>query len=90
MKDDPGGKLKTSRCFDRMLELVKRVSMVGSPTSYSARVSLRKKDKSAKNSLVIRPSSLLCAGNSEDYYGNNIQQQSNTWKFHKQRPSSLR
>ncbi|XP_019880199.2 focal adhesion kinase 1 isoform X4 [Aethina tumida] len=89
MKDDPGGKLKTSRCFDRMLELVKRVSMVGSPTSYSARVSLRKKDKSAKNSLVIRPSSLLCAGNSEDYYGNNIQQQSNTWKFHKQRPSSL-
>ncbi|XP_018568544.1 focal adhesion kinase 1 isoform X3 [Anoplophora glabripennis] len=69
-----------------MLDLVKRVSMTGGPT-YSARVNLRKKDKNVKHCVVIRPRSLLCGGNSEELYGNSIQQQSNTWKFH--RPKSL-
>ncbi|CAH0551901.1 unnamed protein product [Brassicogethes aeneus] len=89
MKKNSFVKRRKINFFDRMLDLVKRVSMVGSPTSYSARVSLRKKDKSLKSSLVLRPSSLLCAGNSEDVYSNNIQQQSNTWKFHRPRPKSF-
>ncbi|KAJ8925398.1 hypothetical protein NQ315_009230 [Exocentrus adspersus] len=69
-----------------MLDLVKRVSMVGAP-AYNTRVNLRKKDKNLKACVVIRPRSLLCGGNSEELYGNSIQQQSNTWKFH--RPKSL-
>lgn len=73
-----------------MLELVKRVSMVGGPTTYSSGgVNLRKKTKNFKNSVTVRPRSLLCAtANSDDIYSNNIQQQSNTWKFH--RPNSYR
>ncbi|XP_044263167.1 focal adhesion kinase 1 isoform X6 [Tribolium madens] len=72
-----------------MLELVKRASMVGGPTMYSAQfVKFRKHDKSVKPNINLRPRSLLCAGNSEDIYNRSIQQQSNTWKFHRPRPKS--
>ncbi|XP_063919596.1 focal adhesion kinase 1 isoform X5 [Zophobas morio] len=73
-----------------MLELVKRASMVGGPTMCSAQyVKYRKRDKSVKPNINIRPRSLLCGGNSEDIYSNSIQQQSNTWKFHRPRPKSF-
>lgn len=73
-----------------MLDLVRKVSMVGGPT-FTGRASVRRREKnSAKRSLVIRPRSLLCSMNEEDYYSNStyIQRQSNTWKFH--RPKSYR
>jgi hypothetical protein len=74
-----------------MLELVKRASMVGNPAMYSAQyVKYRKRDKSVKPNINVRPRSLLCGGNSEDIYSDSIQQQSNTWKFHRPRPKSFR
>ncbi|CAG9860435.1 unnamed protein product [Phyllotreta striolata] len=70
-----------------MLDLVKRVGAVaGAGPPY---VNLRKKDKPSKKAGVLsRPRSLLCTRNTEDLYGNGMQRQSNTWKFHRPRSTT--
>lgn len=74
-----------------MLDLVRKVSMVGGPT-FTGRASVRRREKSSgKRNLVIRPRSLLCNMNQEEVYSSKgiyIQRPSDTWKFH--RPKSYR
>lgn len=74
-----------------MLELVKKAASNNHPVTYTAQyINLRKKEKYTKPEIRIRPRSLLCTASSEEAYGRNVCNQSNTWKFHRPRPNSIR
>ncbi|XP_025831633.1 focal adhesion kinase 1 isoform X2 [Agrilus planipennis] len=75
-----------------MLELVKKANFFtggGGPVTYTAQYTpgiTKRKDKTVRTFIQIRPKSLLCSGNSEESYS--YHNPSDTWKFHRPRPKS--